>query len=53
MNPELVPEDELLDRAWLAVDEGEYGEDENPARELLAETRNSAGERGVNGASLI
>ena len=32
MNPELVPEDELLDRAWLAVDEGEYGE----ALQLLA-----------------
>ena len=32
MNPEQVPEAELLDRAWLAVDEGEYGE----ALELLA-----------------
>ena len=32
MNPDLVPEDELLDRAWLAVDEGEYGE----ALQLLA-----------------
>lgn len=32
MNPDLVPDDELLDRAWLAVDEGEYGE----ALQLLA-----------------
>ena len=32
MNPDLVPEDELLDRAWLALDEGEYGE----ALQLLA-----------------
>jgi len=32
MNPDLVPEEELLDRAWLAVDEGEYAQ----ALQLLA-----------------